>query len=564
MALLTSNDDSVIKKRFSLGKEPVIIGRHPDCDVHIDDGSVSRHHAQVTFDGGQYYVQDLNSRNGTFLNNQQINQPTKLYDQSEIRICDVALIFAISDPAPGTIKPRQTADIKPPTKHTSVLLDDHADAPAKVMSQLDVPSHHAGTHNHAGAEEKLAALTKIAHALSESVERDEVLTRILDFLFDLFVEADRGFIILKESGERLEPVGVKTRRPGDEEMIRVSRTVVNQVMDTQRPIISSDAATDDRFDMSQSIVDFRIRSIMCAPLINSSGESIGVIQLDTLKQSIAFKTEDLETLVTVAMQASLAIQKSDLFEDVKKADGMRADLELAHEIQQRFLPQRPPTTEDFDFFSYYRPMQQVGGDYFDYVQLDDDKIGVIVADVVGHGIAAALLMAKVAAESRFALATSKTPVEAISKMNNSLSCLNIDRFVTLVLGMLDLKNNKMTIVNAGHMPPIVRKSSSGEFEQIAIEESGLPLGIMEDFEYESIEIDVNPGDVVVMYTDGINEAMNAEGNQLTTEKMIQELKEGQAKTPEMVGEQLCQAVARHAGREPAIDDMCLVCIGRKV
>ena len=548
-----------------MGKDPIVIGRHPDCDIHIDDGSVSRHHAQVTFEDGQYFLQDLNSRNGTFLNNQQIQHPSKLYDQSEIRICENTLVFLINDTGSGTARPpRPTVDPESSSNQaSSVMLADFEESASNVMSQFDIPSHHSRTHNHIGAEEKLLALTKITHALSESVERDEVLSKILDFLFDLFTEADRGFVILKADDGRLEPLGVKTRRPGSEEMIRISRTIINAVMETKRPVISSDAATDDRFDMSQSIVDFRIRSIMCAPLINSNDESIGVIQLDTLKQSIAFTEEDLETLVTVAMQASLAIQKSDLFLESKRAESIKTDLELAHELQQRFLPERPPETGQFDFFSYYRPMQQVGGDYFDYIRLSDNRIGIIVADVVGHGIAAALLMAKVSAESRFALATSDTAVEAISKMNDSLSGMNIDRFVTLVLGLLDLETNKISVVNAGHMPPIVRKSASGEIFQVAIEESGLPLGIMPDFEYESVSVDLAPGDIMVMYTDGINEAMNSDGEQLTTETMIQEMKDGQAKTPEAIGKLLCESVTRHAGLEPAIDDMCLVCIGRQ-
>jgi serine phosphatase RsbU (regulator of sigma subunit)/pSer/pThr/pTyr-binding forkhead associated (FHA) protein len=566
MAILTSNDDSVLKKRFNLQKEPVIIGRHPDCDVHIDDGSVSRHHAQVTFEGGNYFVQDLNSRNGTFLNDQPIHQPTRLYDQAEIRICDVTLVFLISDVIPDSYRPpRPTteADVNLLSASSSVLLeDDTEDSVSKLVSHFEIPSHYSGTYNHITAEQKLIALTKITHALSESVERDQVLARILEFLFDLFTEADRGFVILKNEDGRLQPLGVKTRRPGDEEMIRISRTIVNQVMETKRPIMSSDAAADDRFDMAQSIVDFRIRSIMCAPLINSKEESIGVIQLDTLKQSIAFKEEDLETLVTVAMQASLAIQKSDLFEDVKRSEHIRTDLALAHEIQQRFLPQRAPETKEYEFFSFYRPMQQVGGDYFDYLPLSGDRIAIIVADVVGHGIAAALLMAKVSAESRFALATSESAIEAVAKMNNSLSGMNIDRFVTLALGILNTTTNKLTVVNAGHMPPIVRSAATGEIRQIAIDESGLPLGILEDYEYEAVQIELGPGDIFVMYTDGINEAMNSDGMQLTTEKMIDEIREGQAKSPEAVGEQICQAVARHAGREPAIDDMCLVCIGR--
>ena len=561
MAVLTSNDQSVKNSRYQLEKAPVVIGRHPDCDVFVDDGSVSRRHAEITFDSGQYYIRDLNSRNGTFVNDQSIHQKSKLYDQAEIKICDVTLVFCVSDALPGTIKPPQTAEKPTADISSSVFLDDFGDNNSTVMSQFDVPSHYSRTHNHVSAEEKLATLTKITHALSETVERDEVLSKILEFLFDLFTEADRGFVILKNDDGRLQPLGVKTRHPGHVEQIRISRTIVNQVMNTKRPIISSDAATDDRFDMSQSIVDFRIRSIMCAPLINSKDESIGVIQLDTLKQSIAFTEEDLETFVTVAMQASLAIQKSDLFEDVKKSEALKTDLELAHELQQRFLPDEPPATDAYEFFSFYRPMQQVGGDYFDFVSLDDRRIGVIVADVVGHGIAAALLMAKVSAEARFALATSDDAVAAVARMNDSLSGMNIDRFVTLALGLLDTETNKLTIVNAGHMPPIIRHAD-GSIEQVAIEEAGLPLGILEDFDYESIEVQLEKGDVVVLYTDGINEAMDSEGQQLTTESMIEEIKTSQTKTPLTIGEQICKAVNRHIGHEPAIDDMCLVCIGR--
>jgi len=569
----SSHGNSYLCRRVSRQEAiPVIIGRHPECDVHIEDGSVSRRHAQITFEDGHFFVSDLNSRNGTLLNDQPIHRATKLYDRSTIQICDITFEFWISETshgantAPGTIKPPRPAETNESGSHLSglsVMLDDSDSNPSHVMAELDAPSHHQGSHNHVGAEAKLAALTKITHALSESIERDEVLAKILDFLFELFTEADRGFIILKNDEGRLEPLGFKSRRASNDENIRVSKTVVNQVMDTQRPIISSDAATDSRFDLSQSIVDYRIRSIMCAPLINSDDQSIGVIQLDTLKRSIAFENDDLETLVTVAMQASLAIQKSDLFEDLKKAEDVKADLQLAHEIQQRFLPQRVPVHEQFEFFSYYRAMQQVGGDYFDYVELDDDRIGIIVADVVGHGIAAALLMAKVSAESRFALATTDSPVEAVSKMNDSLSGLNIDRFVTLVLGLLDLKTNTLSVVNAGHMPPILRTAATGEIVELSTDESGLPLGIMEDQPYHSVEVKLDPGDVVVLYTDGINEAMNASGEQLTTPRMIEDIKTSQTKTPQAIGEQIRKTVSRHSSGFPAIDDMCLVCIGRK-
>jgi phosphoserine phosphatase RsbU/P len=566
MAILVSYDPKVVQKRITLKKEPCVIGRHPDCEVQIDDGSVSRRHAQIIYSEGNFYVEDLQSRNGTFLNDQQVFQSTKLYDESEIRICDTSFLFKLSDQLPSAVPPVHPTDERSRSSKfssDSVLLEDDAsESHSRVMSRLEAPSNHRNVVSRVSAEDKLAALTKITYALSESVDRDEVLTKILDFLFDLFVEADRGFIVLKGADGRLQPLGFKSRRAGSDEQVRVSRTIVNQVMESKTAIMSTDASMDDRFDMAHSMVEIRIRSIMCAPLINSQDVSIGVIQLDTLKQSIAFKEEDLETLVTVAMQASLSIQKSDLFEDVKKNADLKMDLALAHELQKRFLPQRPPTTDHYDFYSHYRPMLQVGGDYFDYIQLSERHLAVITADVVGHGIAAALLMAKVSAESRFALATTKSAAEAVHKMNNSLSDLNIDRFVTLALCLIDLQTHTMTIVNAGHMSPIIRRAN-GSIEELAIEQAGLPLGILEDFEYDSVEVSFAPGDVLIMYTDGVNEAMNEAEDQLTTDAMISEIKNSQAKTPVAIGELLHDTVNRHIGNVPPIDDMCIVCLGRK-
>ena len=565
MATISFTNSNAIQQSFSLEETPVIIGRHPECEIQLDDASVSRYHAKITLDNGHFYVQDLNSRNGTTLNGEAVLKPTRIFDQATIKICDMFLSFSMGESnSNGTLRrPEETAtdSNKPGQDLSSIFLDDFMSEKPNVMSQLEVPSHHERVHHHATAEQKLVALTKITHALSETVERNEVLTKILDFLLELFTNADRGFIILLNAAGDLEPVGWKTRHAADDEQIRVSKTIVKQVVDSKRPMISSDAASDDRFDLAQSIVDFRIRSLMCAPLINSKEEVIGVIHLDTVKQSVAFNEEELETLATIALQASLAVQKSALFDAAKRSENLKVDLQVANEIQRKFLPQRSIKNDRYDFFSYYRPMQQVGGDYFDYVKLDGNRVGIVVADVVGHGIAAALLMAKVSAESRFALATCKSAVDAIQSMNTNLSDLNIDRFVTLALALVDFNENKMTIVNAGHMPPLVR-NAAGEYRKLAEEEAGIPLGISEDFEYESIEVALEVGDVVTMYTDGVNEAMNANDEQLSTSRLIEELKQSQCKAPQTICERIVKIVARHSGDTPAIDDICAVCFGR--
>jgi serine phosphatase RsbU (regulator of sigma subunit)/pSer/pThr/pTyr-binding forkhead associated (FHA) protein len=569
MPLLTSSSATVLNKSVKIDQAPVVIGRHPDCEVQVDDGSVSRRHAQIVYVKPHYYLEDLNSRNGSMLNNEFVTGRTRLFDGAEIQICDIVFRFTRSSVSPGNrSRPTLASSSKDESVYGSSVFhlnvepsERHTDE-SQLVSQLDVQSHTMSDMRHLNAEAKLKVLMKIAHALSDLVERDAVLERILDFLFDLFVQADRGFVMLKDENGSLQPLGFKCRRPTDDENVRVSSTIAEMVMESRRPIISRDAAIDDRFDSKESIMDFQIRSIMCAPLINSREESIGVIQLDTLRQTIAFGEEDLEMFVTVAMQASLAIQKSDLFSLRKKTRDLRKDLSLANELQQRFLPQSAPDIDGYEFFSWYRPMQQVGGDYYDYITLDKDRVAIVVADVVGHGITAALLMAKVSAESRFALATEPDPISAVKRMNQKLSSLHIDRFVTLVLVMIDSKTHAATIVNAGHMPPVLRKASDKSLTSIAIDEAGVPLGVIDDFEYESIEVVLEQGDSLLMYTDGVNEAMNKDGRQLTTTGMIEDIRVSQAMTPEAIGQSVCESVARHSADTDMIDDACLVCVGR--
>ena len=206
---------------------------------------------------------------------------------------------------------------------------------------------------------------------------------------------------------RLVPRWSRAWREDATETIRVSRTIVNKVMETQEGILSADVMMDEEFNKAQSIADFRIRSMMCAPLIDSLGNSMGVLQIDTVKQSKRFQQEDLEVLLAVAGQAGIAIDNAQMHESALRQRVIERDLELANEVQHGFLPESRPDVAGYEFFDFYRPANQVGGDYFDYLVLPDGRIAVIVADVVGKGVAAALLMAKLSAETRYCLGSGK-------------------------------------------------------------------------------------------------------------------------------------------------------------
>ena len=558
MATLTSSDESVIRQKVHLGRQTIVIGRHPECDIVVDDASVSRHHANITNENGTFFVTDLESRNGTFVNRSAVNEPTQLFDGAEIAISDIKFQFHLENEAVfQPIRAFSFDDSK--MGQTVILEDDKNKPPAHVTSQLEVPSHYHPQGADSNAEAKLQALIQSARELSESVVLEDVLDRCLSCLFELFREADRGFIVLKTPDGDLKPRGMKMRQTNDER-IRISRTIINQVLETRRPLLSNDAASDDRFNLSQSVVDFRLRSIMCAPLISTKNEAIGVIQLDTLRNRVAFTEKDLEVLVTVAMQASLAIQRLNLIQKTIHVQELENDLKLAQDVQQAFLPQRQPDFSEFDFFSFYSATMAVGGDYYDYIPIGENKIAIVVADVVGHGIAAALLMAKVAAESRFALASFGCPIKAMSQINQSLSELNLDKFVTLLLVMIDRKDHHVQIVNAGHMPPIIKKAS-GAVLLLDDHVSGLPLGLGLKEEYQSLDFTLMPEDVLVLYTDGINEAMDKQGNQLGIHRLIEEIRTSQTKRPDTIGKFICQLVNRHVDSQQPADDMCLVCVG---
>ncbi len=332
-------------------------------------------------------------------------------------------------------------------------------------------------------------------------------------------------------------------------------------MTSKEAILSADAASDSRFDMSASIVDFRIRSMICAPLIASDGEALGVIQLDAIDQRNRFRQDDLEMLVSIACQVAFAVENAQLHETAMREQAMRRELAVAHEVQRGFLPSAAPRIPEYDFFEFYEPASQLGGDYYDYIDLPGSRLAVVVADVSGKGISASLLMAKLSAETRYCLASDPDPAQAIGRLNR-VFCDSVwdDRFVTMVLAVLDPRRHEVTIVNAGHLPPLWRYWPNG-VEPVAEAESGLPLGVDRDVDYASCEMPLSPGDSLVLYTDGITEAMNTAGELYGFSRLMALLSSDVDRVAKL-GPRILDDVKRFVGARSQSDDMCLTCFGR--
>lgn len=559
MYYLTANNGPQTGRRYDLKSDRYVLGRHPDCHIVIDVGAVSRNHCQIIREGEHYFLEDLGSRNGTFLNDEprkiEGRRPLKTGDQ--IRVCEVTFTFAGDTPKAN---PSATPLLEG-SGLGAVLFDEEGTPSSTIMSKLDVSGTQlGGLHVSASPEVKLAALVEITQCVSRALVLDEVLPQLLKGLFRIFVQADRGFIVLEEPGGKLVPRWVRLRREDSTDSVRVSRTIIRHVMETKEAILSADAANDQRFEMSQSIADFRIRSMMCAPLIDSNGKAFGALQIDTLDQRQRFQPEDLELLATVAAQASVAITNAQLHEAALKQRELERDMKLAHEVQHGFLPEHPPALSGYQFFDFYQPADQIGGDYYDYIPLPDGRVAVIVADVVGHGVAAALLMAKFSAEARFSLFSEATPAAAVTRLNERLNELNMQRFVTMILVVLDPMQHRVTIVNAGHMAPLHRRAD-GTVEEPGESIAGLPLGITGGVSYDQYETTLEAGDSLTLYTDGINESIDAQGEFFTIDRMRKLLVENKG-NPGDLGQLIIDDVTRFLGRAPQNDDMCLVCFGR--
>jgi serine phosphatase RsbU (regulator of sigma subunit) len=248
---------------------------------------------------------------------------------------------------------------------------------------------------------------------------------------------------------------------------------------------------------------------MCAPLVDSDGNALGVIQIDTLDQRSRFQQDDLDRLASVAWQAALAIENAQNHAQVLKRRALERDLALAHQVQQALLPDQLPKLQGYEFFNFYEPANQVGGDYFGYIPMPGGRLAVVIADVAGKGISAALLMAKLSAEVGYLLATEPTPAAVLDRLNISFMRVLNDRFITVAIVVIDPAKNEVTIVNAGHMSPLLRKHD-GTVEELGEDAKGVPIGVDPDCRYEQTVVAIAPKDTITVYTDGISEAMNGD------------------------------------------------------
>lgn len=538
-------------RRYEMDEDRMLIGRSPDCQVTLETVAVSRHHAQIVRRGNSFLIEDRQSRNGTYVNGNRIAGPTSLAENDRIKVCDHLFTFHLSAEPEGS-----KTDFE-------VAVAEGASDSATIMSTLDA-STGSGLLTEVRPEVKLEAVLEITRNLGRALRLEELLPRILDSLFKFFLQADRGFILFQdEETGRLIPKAIKSRRETGSDTARVSRTIVRQAMEKKQAILSADASSDSQFGMSQSVADLRIHSIMCVPLFNQQKEPVGIIQLHAEDRRQNFTQEDLDVLVSVASTAAVALENAQLHESLVAQERMDRELQFARQVQRGFLPSSWPQVRGYGFYAFYEAAYSVGGDYYGFIDLPEGRLVISLGDVSGKGMPAALLMARLSSDVRFSAITSKTPEQAVESINRSLADAGLqDQFVTFLYMLLDTEEHALSVVNAGHMPPVVRRSN-GTVEEIGQSESGFPLNVSPDpnYKYHSVTVPLERGSTLLMYSDGVTESMNPAGELFGSERLLDLFGRGPA-DPALAGEAIIKNVRSFAAGRHQSDDITLISIGR--
>jgi sigma-B regulation protein RsbU (phosphoserine phosphatase) len=410
--------------------------------------------------------------------------------------------------------------------------------------------------------ERLALLARLAQQFNSSLDLDEVLNRVMDEVIAA-VRAERGFVMLREAGGALSFKVARgmDQRTIDEPGFQVSRGVIEQVAAEGLAVLSSDAQHDDRFSMRQSIVSLGLRSILGAPLIVRD-RVIGVIYVDSRLQAGIFTPADLELLTAIASSAAIAVENARLYRDAVEKGRLDRELQMARDLQAGLLARDAPPLEGWEFATYWQPAREVAGDFYDFVRVGEDRLGILVADVADKGMAAALFMALCRSILRASLATADSPAEGIAAANR-LICEDATNgmFVTLFYAEV-ATDGRLTYVNAGHNAALLRRSDGGG--AIELNPTGPILGFDDTAKFRQQTEQLDPGDFVLLYTDGVTEAAcGCAEDAWFGEERLRELLLGQGEaTASGTLKALTDALAEFMGPTPPFDDITAVGIKR--
>jgi serine phosphatase RsbU (regulator of sigma subunit)/pSer/pThr/pTyr-binding forkhead associated (FHA) protein len=561
-------EPSVIK----MDKTRLTIGRSSRNDICLSDPFASRLHAELRRENEQMLLVDNGSANGTYLNGQKMSGALRMRVGDIVRIGETEIEYSegeqsaisgatvyLSDLS-GNL-PADTITTRIPARSTSELISSiqSGSIAGEVGSGTGVKTMLA---QQSPGRDLLSIVSQVGIALLPRTTLEDTLKLTVDLIFQA-IPAERGFLFLKEKDNLICKIardahGVPSSQ--SQSQIQISRSISNKVLTEGIPILTSDAMHDPRFQAQQSVVLSNIRSVMAVPLA-SGEETFGMVYVDNPFHN-RFKEEDLKVLTTIASVASIKIEHERLLDERLEKRRMEEELKVASEIQMRLQPVSPPKLDGWDMTAVSFPCREIGGDYYDYIPRRDGKMALAVGDVSGKGTGAALLMSSVHAAVR-AQTQARTSISEIMGEINSYIYENSpsSKYLTLFYSVLDPLTGELTYSNGGHNTPLLMKASG---EIIRLDKGGLPVGLLPGISYDEDCVQFHPGDVLVIYSDGITESVNLEDEEFEESRLIEVVKNNLHRSASGIRDRIDEALSRFVGTAAAVDDMTVMLIKRMV
>jgi serine phosphatase RsbU (regulator of sigma subunit)/pSer/pThr/pTyr-binding forkhead associated (FHA) protein len=530
--LLIHTPDGKVRA-ISLDRDKIGLGRSSANELcYPEDAGLSRQHLALERNGPDWILRDLGSKNGTLLNGVRVTVPTKLGQQDRITAGHLTLEFA-SKSAPALDK--------------TVVFIEPAAAPPAASTVVTSLAGVLGNEREVESGPQMRALIRAVHELAGPRPLGELFSLIMDLSVEA-VGASRGVLMTVDNGEL-----VVQAAKGDG--FRISSAVRDKVL-SGSSLLVRDARLEQAFAERMSIVEQQVRSIIAVPL-QTETRVIGLIYLDSPHFVREFTKEDLNLLTVMTNVAAIGIERARL-EEVEQAERMLAkEMEQAAVIQRGLLPKQAPVLPGVDLAGYNAPCRTVGGDYYDFIPYDDGRIAILVADVAGKGMPAAMLMSNLQARVQVLFDDPADLAGVTARLNKIINknCPS-NRFITFFAGIFDTKTGDMTYCNAGHNPPLVVRSN-GAVEELA--STGMILGILPMAKYEQKVCHLEVGDVIVMFSDGVTEACGPDSEDEFGEARLGKiLKEFQSCPAQTICEKVQQRLTEWMGAAPPADDITLV------
>lgn len=542
---------------YPLTSGRITIGRSPSNTIQIIDKRTSRMHAEIQCRSNNVVIRDLGSKNGTLVNDIVVEEEHTLSSGDRVLIGETILIFE-----------RDTEEIRAEENHSSIRLVTEVDwgkedgaieagfSPSTTPKQVQaIPAQVKDS------TQRLRLLLQVGDAIRTETEITPLLETVMDLLFSL-LQPDRAFIMLMDRKTQALVPNVCRLGNGsaDSGEIKVSRTIVNRCLNDRVSILVSDALSDSRFSKSESIAMQRIRSAIVAPLIFQE-QVFGVLYFDTKNRLSAYRHEELELATGIANQTAIALSNISMQRKMIEQRTLEREMEIAREIQTRLLPMAMPTVPGWDFAATSVPAKQVGGDYYDFMELSDGRQGIAIADVSGKGVPAAILTASVRsalqAEARAGIRTVDELLGHLNEMVYRDTASNM--FVTMIFSILHPETGSYEYGNAGHPYPLLFTKDGG-FEEL--ENGGCFLGIGAHTEYDSAQVTILEGATLVLYSDGVTDTQSPSGELYGRKRLIDVVRANLENSAEGLLQAIVADTQDFQADSEQFDDFTLVIIHR--